>query len=153
QGTKPVFLAEYGIGSLKDVVHEARMYEQVAGSPDLEDYKLMLAMADGLAADWKRLGMDGVYAFPEDMLRDCQRQMSRYRRFAFDLIRSNPQLCGYDLTAMLDGAMSGGGVWRFWRDWKPGVMDTMQDGWWPLRWCLFVEPTHGYVARRFKVEA
>jgi len=153
QGTKPVFLAEYGIGSLKDVVHEARMYEQVGASPDLEDYKFMQSMAAGLTADWKRLGMDSVYAFPEDMLRECQRQMSRYRRFAFDLIRSNPKLCGYDLTAMLDGAMSGGGVWRFWRDWKPGVMDAMQDGWCPLRWCLFVEPMHSYAGRDFRVEA
>ena len=153
QGSKPVFLAEYGIGSLKDVVHEARMYEQIGARPDLEDYELMRSMADSLAADWKRLGMEGVYAFPEDMLRDSQHRMARYRRFAFDLIRSNPQLCGYDLTAMLDGAMSGGGVWRFWRSWKPGVMDAMQDGWWPLRWCLFVEPMHAYVGRGLRVEA
>src|SRR4030095_3055816 len=29
----------------------------------------------------------------------------------------------------------------------------MQDGWAPVRWCLFVEPTNVYAGRRFTVEA
>jgi hypothetical protein len=153
QGTKPVFFAEYGTGSLKDVIYEARMYEQVGARPDLEDYELMHSMAERFVADWNRFGMDGVYPFPEDMLRESQRRMARYRLLGFNLIRSNPQICGFDLTAMLDGAMAGGGVWRFWRDWKPEVMDAMQDGWWPLRWCLFVEPPHSYLGRTITVEA
>ena len=32
-------------------------------------------------------------------------------------------------------------------------MDVLQDGWWPLRWCLFVNPTHAYAGRPFTVEA
>ena len=32
-------------------------------------------------------------------------------------------------------------------------MDAVQDGWWPLRWCLFVDATHNYVGRPFRVEA
>ena len=39
----------------------------------MEDYVLAKSMADRLTADWKRLGMDGVYAFPEFFLRDSQR--------------------------------------------------------------------------------
>ncbi len=153
QDSKPVFLSEYGIGSLMNAIHEARMYEQAGARPDTEDYVLMRSMAERLIADWNRWGMDGVYPFPEDMLRDSQRRMARHRLWGFDLIRSNPKICGFNLTGMLDHGMTGEGVWKFWRDWKPGAMDAMQDGWWPLRWCLFVEPTHGYAGRAFKVEA
>jgi len=32
-------------------------------------------------------------------------------------------------------------------------MDAMQDGWTPLRWCLFVNPTHAYIGRPVKLEA
>ena len=28
QNSKPVFLSEYGIGSMMNVIHEARMYQQ-----------------------------------------------------------------------------------------------------------------------------
>jgi len=49
--------------------------------------------------------------------------------------------------------MTGEGVWRFWRDWKPGAFDAMQDGWAPVRWCLFVEPTHAYIGRPLTLEA
>lgn len=153
QGSKPVFLSEYGIGSLMNAIHEARMYEQAGARPDLEDFQLMRSMADAMIADWKRFGMEGVYPFPEDMLADSQRRMARHRLLGFNLIRSNPRLCGFNLTGMLDHAMTGEGIWRFWRDWKPHTMDAMQDGWWPLRWCLFVHKTHNYAGRPFRVEA
>ncbi|MBV9035679.1 MAG: hypothetical protein JO182_14410, partial [Acidobacteriaceae bacterium] len=71
----------------------------------------------------------------------------------FNIIRSNPKFCGFNLTGMLDHGMTGEGVWRFWRDWKPGAFDAMQDGWAPLRWCLFVEPTHTYAGRPLTLEA
>jgi hypothetical protein len=153
QNSKPVFLSEYGIGSLMNAIHEARMYDQAGARQDLEDFQLMRSMADGLIADWKRMGMEGVYPFPEDMLSDSQRRMARHRSLGFNLIRSNPHLCGFNVTGMLDHAMTGEGIWRFWRDWKPGAMDAMQDGWWPLRWCLFVDGSHNYVQRPFRVGA
>jgi hypothetical protein len=44
-------------------------------------------------------------------------------------------------------------LWRFWRDWKPGMADVLEDGWAPLRWCLFVNPTHAYAGSALRVEA
>jgi hypothetical protein len=79
--------------------------------------------------------------------------MARHRLFGFNLIRSNPKICGFNLTGMLDHAFTEEGVWRFWRDWKPGAFDAMQDGWAVARWCLFVEPTNVYAGRPFTVEA
>jgi hypothetical protein len=151
EDSKPVFLSEYGIGSLENVIHEARMYEQLGVRPDAEDYVLMRSMADKFTDDWTRFGMDGVYAFPEYMLRDSEFRMARHRLLGFNLIRSNPKICGFNLTGM--EGITGEGVWRLSRGWKPGAMDAMQDGWKPLRWCLFAEPTHAYAGRSVKLEA
>ena len=153
QDGKPVFFSEYDIGSMMNVIHETRMYEQAGIPAEAEDYIQVRSMADRFVADWSRFGMDVVYPFPETLLRVSQAQMARHRLLGFNLMRSNPKICGFNLTGMLDHAFTGEGVWRYWRDWKPGAFDAMQDGWAPVRWCLFVEPTHVYAGRPFTVEA
>lgn len=151
--TKPVFLSEYGIGSTMNAIRELRHYEQVGARQDLHDMKLIGTMARHFVTDWERWGFDGVYSFPEEMLLDSQRLHARQRTVGFNLIRSNPNLCGFNLTGMLDHGYSGEGVWTFWREWKPQVFDAIADGWSPLRWCLFTDPLHGYSGRKFKLEA
>ena len=151
--TKPVFLSEYGTGSLLDVIHGARKFEEAGARPDLDDAALFRSMTERLEADWQRFGMDGVYPFAEDMLRDSERLHVRQRLLGFDLVRSNPKLCGFNLTGMLDHGITGEGLWTFWREWKPGIADALADGWAPLRWCLFATPLHGYVGRAVTLEA
>jgi hypothetical protein len=151
--SKPIFLSEYGIGSMMDVMHEARMFEQAGIRADAEDYVLMRSMADRFVSDWERFGMESAYPYPETLLQVSQKSMARHRLLGFNLIRSNPKFCGFNLTGMLDHGMTGEGIWRFWRDWKPGAFDAVQDGWAPVRWCLFVEPTHTYVGRPVTLEA
>lgn len=153
QGAKPVFLSEYGIGSLLNAVSETRSYEQAGARPDLQDFSLIRSMAEQLAADWQRFGMEGVYPFVQDFLEDSQRHMCRQRLAGFNVIRANPQICGYNLTGMLDHGLTGEGMWQFWREWKPGALDCLQDGWAPLRWCLFVGALHGYTNRSLAIEA
>ncbi len=153
EDSKPVFLSEYGIGSMMDVIHEAKMYEQAGIPEDAEDFVLIRSMAERLSADWSRFSMDEAYPNPEVLLQMSQLSTARHRLLGFNLIRSNPKICGFNLTGMLDHAMTGEGVWRFWRDWKPGAFDAMRDGWAPVRWCLFVEPTHTYVGRPISLEA
>jgi len=153
RGGKPILLSEYGIGSLFDVIREWRHFEQTGARADLEDAAALRLQSELLMADWRRLGFDDVYPFPEDLLRESQRLHARQRTLGFDLIRANPQLCGYNLTGMLDHGMTGEGLWTFWREWKPATFDAVADGWSPLRWCLFVDPSHGYAGRTFTVEA
>ena len=153
QDTKPFFVSEAGIGSLFNCIHEMRNYEQARIPTDAEDYGLLKSMCDRLTADWNRWGMDSVYPFPECLLHESQVAMARHRLLVFNNIRANPKACGYNLTGMLDHAFTGEGIWRFWRDYKPGVMDAVQDGWAPVRWCLFANPTHTYVGRPVKLEA
>jgi hypothetical protein len=151
--TRPVFVSEYGIGSLMNAVRELRHYEQAGADPQAEDAVLMRHMAVSLEADWERYGFGGVYAFAEDMLQDSQRRHARHRLVTFDLIRSNPAICGYNVTGMLDHGMTGEGLWTFWREWKPGALDALADGWAPVRWCLFARPLHGYTDQPVVVEA
>ncbi len=151
--TRPVFLSEYGIGSLMNVIGETRKYEEAGCSADLYDHAFIRGMAGKLEADWQRWGFEGTYPFAEDMLRDSQRLHMRQRRLCFDLVRSNPRLCGYNLTGMLDHGITGEGLWTLWRELKPLAADTLCDGWAPLRWCLFVTPIHGYADRSITLEA
>jgi hypothetical protein len=151
--SKPVFLSEYGTGSLMNALRELRWYEQSGENLLVEDAQLMRSMAESFAADWQRWGFDGVYAFPEDLLRHSQQLHCRQRLLNFDLIRSNPRICGYNLTGMLDHGMTGEGLWSFWREWKPGAFDALREGWAPVRWCLFSRPLHGYLGRPLSLEA
>jgi hypothetical protein len=153
RSTKPVFLSEYGIGSQMNVINEWRHFEQVGARPDLEDGSWYREQSEAFTSDWKRLGFDNVYPFPEDMLRETMRLHARQRTLGFNCIRSNPQLCGYNLTGMLDHGMTGEGLWTLFREWKPATFDAVRDGWSTLRWCLFVEPLHAYSGRTVTVEA
>ena len=151
-GSKPVFLSEYWIGPIKNVIDDYRKFEETGCRLDVPDAALIKSLAAQFEADWKRLGFDGLYPFAEDMLRDSQRLHTRQRRLGFDLIRSNPHLCGLSITGMLDGSVAEG-LWTFWRELKPGIADVLRDGWAPLRWCLFVTPCHGYAGRPVEIEA
>jgi len=153
QNSKPVFVSEYGIGSLLDAVRETRHYAQAGARPDLVDYVYFRTIAERLAADWTRLGMEGVYPFVGDMLRESQRLHARQRTQGLNLLRANPQVCGHNVTGSLDHGYSGEGLWTFWREWKPEVFDAIADAWAPLRWCLFAEPRHGYAGRPLRIEA
>ena len=151
--TKPLFISEYGIGSMQNSIHELRHFEQAGANPELKDFALNRAMAEKFTADWNRWGFDSVYPFPEDLMLESQRLHARQRAFTFDCLRSNPKFCGYNLTGMLDHAITGEGLWTFWRRWKLGTFDAISDGWAALRWCLFVGPMHVYSGRSFKIEA
>lgn len=150
---RPVFLSEGGIGSALNAVAELKKYEEKPElSANLEDRIFFRKIVAAFDADWKRFGLKDVYPFAEDMLRESQRIHGSQRRRWFDMIRSNPNYCGHSMTSMLDGT-SGEGIWSFWREFKPGIVDVMRDGWAPLRWCLFVSPLHGYAKRPIEIEA
>ncbi len=153
QGCKPVFLSEGGIGSQFNAIEELRGFDRLEVPADLPDRSYIRGMAERFMADWQRFGMDGVYPFPVDYFRDSYRLHSRQRRLFFDLVRSNPRFCGYNLTGLLDHGLTGEGLWSFWRRWKPGIAEVLEDGWSPLRWCLFVSPAHGYAGAPLEVEA
>jgi len=149
---KPVFLSESGVGSLLDVINGLRQYRSEDSPVEPHNAALLRKQVELFLADWKRFGMNDVYPFPEDLFADSYRQQVRQLRLDFDLIRSNPKICGYSITSLVDWN-SAEGLETFWRAPKPGMLETLREGWAPLRWCLFVEPGHVYAGRPFEIEA
>jgi Glycosyl hydrolases family 2/Glycosyl hydrolases family 2, sugar binding domain/Glycosyl hydrolases family 2, TIM barrel domain len=140
---KPVFLSEFGIGPVQDVIRDWRYFQQLGVNEERDDVSFLRGQALAFMADWQRLGFDEVYPFPEDFLRESQRLAARHRTLSFDLIRGNPRLCGHNLTALNDG-MTGEGLWNIAKEVKPATFDALADGWAPLRWCVLADPMHGY---------
>ncbi len=149
---RPVFLSEYGVGSLVNCTRLARLHQQDGSPAGLEDFAAYRAMSERLGADLKRFGMESVFTFPEDLLRQSERLHAKHRIIGYNAVRSNPKLCGYSLTGIIDQP-AGEGLLTEWRELKLGTMDAMNDCLAPLRWCLFVEPMHVYAGRPFRVEA
>lgn len=151
-GCKPVFLSEYGIGSLPDIIGQNRGYEFLHIDPEFSDFKLNLSQEKLLRRDWKRWHLDGVYPHPQAFLIDSARVSARERRRGFDLVRGNPWLCGWNVTSILDYG-PGEGLWSVFRYIKPQHMETLQNGWAPLRWCLDITPENTPAGSPIAVEA
>ena len=149
---KPVFLSEYGTGSLFHVIEEWRHFQQHGCRPDLEDSSWLEYQSRSLIRDWKRFGLEKVFPFPEMMLKESQRLNADVRYRDFNTIRSNPDICGFSLTGLLDHGMCGEGLWSYWRRYKPEMYDAVSDGWAPLRFCLFAK-SHVYRNEEFEIEA
>lgn len=152
EGSKPAFLSECGIGSMEDIFLSLRNLEKDGICPTSPDYEFFKLMSNQLERDWERYGLGDVFAFPEEMVRQSFINNLRDREFYFDCIRSNPNYCGYCITSLVDACYAGGGILDFYRNIKPGMASVIKDGWEPLRWCLFVKPTHVYSGRPFIIE-
>lgn len=150
--TKPVFLSEYGVGSLVNPFRLARLHEQDHSPTNAEDFTAYRRLSQSLVADLRKFGMDRVFLFPEDLVSESERLHVRHRTVGYNALRANPRLCGYSLTGIIDQP-AGEGLMTEWRELKLGIMDGMVDCLAPLRWCLFVEPLHLYANRPCRLEA
>lgn len=149
---KPFFLSEYGVGSLFDVIWLSRKFEQMGSDPRWPDVDMVYRMADAFLKDLKQYGFEREYAFPIDIMKESHRLHNRHREIGFDIFRSNPYLNGVSLTGLLDHSICGEGLWTLLREWKLGIADTLQDGFAPLRWCLFLSEMHLYSGQPFTIE-
>ncbi len=149
---RPFFLSEYGVGSLFDVVWLSRKFEQMGSEPRWPDVAMVYQMKELFLNDLKRYGFEREYAFPIDIMKESHRLHNRHRALGFDIFRSNPCLNGVSLTGLLDHSICGEGLWTLMREWKSGIADTLQDGFAPLRWCLFLSDMHLYSSQPFTIE-
>jgi hypothetical protein len=53
----------------------------------------------------------------------------------------------------VDQGMTGEGLYTTFRELKPGTVDAIFDGFYPLRWCLFAEPVNVYRGATVHLEA
>ncbi len=150
EDSKPVFISEEGWGSQSDP-YRRYLELQEAGLPTDSIYARQYRhLCDGLDRFFRDNGFDGIFPFPEDFLYETFRLNERQRQQMFDVIRSNPRICGYSLTSWCDaneGPLEGRNVL------KPGLAHALQEGWAPLRWALFTSERAVYAGRPFEIEA
>ncbi len=148
----PVFISEYGIGSAVDLVRVVKRYEQL-GKAGVEDAQFYRQMRDRFLVDWHRWHLDDTFARPEDYFTACLAKMADQRALGLNAIRSNPRCVGYSLTGTVDQGMTGEGLTTTFREFKPGTIEAIADGFAPLRWCLFAEPLNVYRGAKVHIEA
>lgn len=149
---RPVFFSEFGIGSAFNTTETLLRYKMRGADPRWEDYKVISRMDEMYHADFERYHLDEEYAFPVELLRESERLHNRHREFYFDIIRANPRTNGMSVTGLLDHSICGEGLWSITRQFKPGIADTIERGFSPLRWSIFVHHTHSYINRPFVIE-
>jgi len=151
-GGLPVFISEYGIGSGVDLARTTRHFEQL-GAAACEDAQWYRQRYDAFMVDWQRWHLEDTFASPEDFFAKGLAKMGEQRLLGLNAIRANPSCVGHSMTGTCDQANCGEGLYTTFRDLKPGTLDAVWDGWYPLRWCLFVEPVQVYRGRPARIEA
>ena len=153
QGTpRPVFVSEIGIGSALDTVTLLRQFEGMGAIPFAPDVKMVRRMNDALMNEIRKFGFEDFVAFPSELMRGSMKNHAYYREQLFDLLRSNPNLCGLSLTGLLDHSICGEGLWTLLRQYKPMMADVLQDGFAPLRWCLLLSQPAVFTGAPLRVE-
>ncbi|MBR4942092.1 MAG: hypothetical protein IKZ19_08860, partial [Clostridia bacterium] len=150
---KPVFVSESGVGSALDTVSAVRYYDRpdtVHIAPDIQLYK---KMNDQLMADIEKFGFSDLIPLPSVLMDKSMENHVYYREQAFDQLRANPKICGISLTGLLDHSTCGEGLWTIYRTFKPGIADVLQDGFAPLRWCVFLSAPAIFPGSKLTVEA
>ena len=140
---KPTFISEYGVGSAVDFARLTRHYEEI-GKTDSEDGEFYRNNLNRFMKDWELWRLADTFASPEDYFAQCVSAMASQRLLGINAIRANPNVIGYSMTSTHDQAFSGEGLTTEFRDLKPGTVDAVFEGFYPLRWCLFAEPVNAY---------
>ncbi len=148
-----LFQSEYGNGSAIDPVRITRLFEQSGARDDLDDGTLYRRMAGRLEEDFRRLGIDEVFATPSDLVRASETLHAENWALGIAALRANPNLCGYSMTGMLDHTMVGEGLMTIYREPKQATIDALRDAWQPLQWSIFVDRTSLYRGAHLRVEA
>jgi len=152
QGTKNIFVSEYGIASAVDLGRMCDLYSKYgfAHTENAQNFRKRLGL---FMADWERWRMAECFGKPSKYFNACYRSNARQRLDGINALRANPHVAGYSLTATIDTANAGEGVFNLFREVKPGMSEALTDAFAPLRWCLFAEPRNIYRGEEITLEA
>lgn len=149
---RPVFVSEIGIGSVLDTVSLVNRIEQDGISKIYPDVKMIHQMNDIFHSELKKYGFDKLYPLSSELIYGSMKNHAKYREYDFNILRSNPNLNGINLTGLLDHSICGEGLWTLYRDFKPHMADVLQNGFAPLMWCILPEKTLLFKGEDFNVE-
>ena len=149
----PFFVSEGGIGSSFNPIEEKRELEKAHAPPTCLSWSWANAGVDGITKAYATYDLGKTYPVMEDIFVDSALEAARQRKLFFTLVRGNPKINSYSLTSLQDFFGAGEGVMNNFREFKPGHLKVLQDGWAPLRWCLLVNPTNIYANQPLHIRA
>ena len=110
KNTKPVFISEFGAGSQLNVLSDLRYAEQLGVSMNIPEMRTINAALKSIEAAWEKYNLGDIYPSIDDFFADSFAKSTRQRVITFDVVRGNPQFCGYNLTGIMDHALAGEGM-------------------------------------------
>lgn len=140
----PIFISESGIGSSFDPFDEEAHLAAARAAPTCPSWSWASEGVNGFNKAWTDFGLTGTYATPSDMLKDSALEAAQQRALIFSIVRGNPKVNGYSLTSLEDFFGAGEGVLTNFRDYKPGHLPVLRQGWARLRWCILLSSTNVY---------
>jgi len=152
ENTKNVYVSEYGIASAVNLVRLARHYEQ-RNQESCDFAKIYRERLNLFLKDWNSWDLEACFGRPEDFFLQCLSKNAEQRLLGINALRANPKVIGYGITGTADQGRTGEGLVTVFREFKPGVMEAVRDGFAPLRWCLFVDPVNLYRGMDIKLDA
>lgn len=151
--SRPVFMSEFGIGSLLDTQSLVKRFEQKGYSFAAPDVKMIKRMNDLFESEMKKYGFDKKFPFYSELMLASMKNHAVYRTQLFDILRANKYINGLSVTGLLDHSICGEGLWTNFREFKPMIADVLQDGFSSLRWCIIPQKTSVFRGDEIKVEA
>jgi len=148
---RPVFVSEGGIGSSYNALRDQRKMQQAGAPKNAFAWRWITPAVQGMEKAWSKYRLQDLYPSAEQVFIDSELNAARQRELMFNIVRSNPKINGYSLTSIVDCWGAAEGIMDGFREIKPGHLPVLQAGWAKLRWCLFVNPMHGYADRPFRV--
>ena len=133
--TNPVFLSECGVGTqyaLYELYGEYLRHGQ-GDIPKANYYRIQI---EKLSEFIEKFDLSNIYPTPEDFLFASIKKGAYQRRLSLDILRANPNLCGYSMTSFSCGNE---GVYYAKNKYIPNVVDALHDGFAPLKWSLFTK--------------
>lgn len=149
----PFFISEIGIGSALDTISLVRKFESMDAISFSPDVKLARSINDFLLKEIHKYGFTDFEAFPSELMLGSMKNHAYYRTQLFDILRSNPRICGFSLTGLLDHSIVGEGFWTLFREFKPMIADVLQDGFAALRWCILLSQPVIFSGMSLRAEA
>lgn len=149
---RPVFMSEFGIGSLLDTQSLVKGSEQKGYSFAAPDIKMVKRMNDLFESEMKKYGFDRLFPFYSELMLASMKNHADYRTQLFDILRSNKYINGLSITGLLDHSICGEGLWTNFREFKPMIADVLQDGLSSLRWCIILPKTAVFKGDPIKAE-
>ncbi len=149
--TRPFFLSEEGMGTSYDPITESAELDRLQVPHDLFCWSFPQRGLDGMRQTWSTYGLAATYPDMHDFVVDSDLSGARQRALVFTMVRGNPKINGYNLTSIEDFWGGAEGIMNNFRDFKPGTLEVMREGWAPLRWCLLVNPTTAYAGQDLHV--